>query len=104
MKGEILEEVGRYEAGKTPEGVYDLAGNIAEWVYDWYDKSYYLKSEYLNPRGPDEGTYHIVRGGAWNSMGDYLRSASRYGYNDANDFYGIGCRCAKSGNRPKLKK
>ncbi len=96
MKGKILKEVGYYEAGKTPEGVYDLAGNIAEWVHDWYDKSYYKISKYRNPPGPDQGTYHIVRGGAWNSMAGYLRATARYGYDDANDFYGIGCRCAKS--------
>ena len=61
-------------------------------------------SKYWNPRGPEVGTYHIIRGDAWKRMGDYLRSASRDGYNDASDFYGIGCRCAKSVNRLKLRK
>jgi len=95
-KGEVLSPVGSREKGKTPEGVYDMAGNIAEWVYDWYDRKYYSVSEYKNPRGPAKGKYHTIRGGAWNSLSEYMRSNFRYGYNDGNDFYGIGCRCAKS--------
>lgn len=96
LAGKILAEVGSYELGKTPEGVYDLAGNIAEWVYDWYDKNYYPNSEYRNPKGPAKGKYHVIRGGAWNSYPYYMRSTDRYGTNDGQDFYGIGCRCAKS--------
>lgn len=96
LAGRVLAEVGSYELGKTPEGVYDLAGNIAEWVYDWYDKNYYKNSEYRNPKGPEKGKFHVIRGGAWNSYPHYMRSANRYGTNDGQDFYGIGCRCAKS--------
>ncbi len=98
QKGEVLEEVGALKAGQTPEGVYAMAGNIAEWVNDWYDKSYYSVSEYKNPGGPQTGTYHVIRGGAWNSLPDYMRSARRYGVDDAKDFYGIGCRCARPAN------
>ncbi|MBT6602085.1 MAG: formylglycine-generating enzyme family protein [Nitrospina sp.] len=96
MKGLATDKVGSYLAGATPEGIYDLAGNIAEWVYDWYDKNYYNNSEYTNPRGPKNGINHTIRGGAWNSLSGYLRSSARYGYDEAKDFYGIGCRCAKS--------
>ena len=96
MRGLVLKNVGSYETGKTPDGIYDLAGNIAEWVYDWYDKNYYKYSKYRNPRGPEKGKYHVIRGGAWNSFSGYMRSAFRCGYNDGQDFYGIGCRCAKS--------
>lgn len=96
MRGLAHEPVGRIALGKTPEGVYDMAGNVAEWVHDWYDKNYYKKSPYKNPPGAATGEYHVVRGGAWNSFSGYLRSASRYGRNDGQDFYGVGCRCAKS--------
>ena len=103
MKGLVLNTVGELELGKTPQGIYDLAGNIAEWVHDWYDKNYYKTSPYKNPKGPDKGKYHVIRGGAWNSLPDYLRSSSRYGYDDAKDFYGIGCRCAKSAKQKPAK-
>lgn len=96
MNGDILRKAGSYEAGKTPEGVYDMGGNIAEWVYDWYDKNYYQSSPYENPKGPERGKRHTIRGGAWNSVADYMRSGNRYGHDDAKDFYGIGCRCARS--------
>ena len=96
MKGEILQKSGAYEEGKTPDGIYDMGGNIAEWVYDWYDKNFYQSSPYNNPKGPEHGKYHTIRGGAWNSVSDYMRSSNRYGHDDAKDFYGIGCRCAQS--------
>ena len=96
IKGRILSNVGRYKSGKTPEGIFEMAGNIAEWVFDWYDKDYYSKSSYINPKGPMTGKYRVIRGGAWNSFSGYLRSKARYGYNDGQDFYGIGCRCAKT--------
>lgn len=96
QKGTVLSEVGSFDQGKSPDGVFDLGGNVAEWVYDWYDKKYYKKGDYKNPKGPDKGKYHVIRGGAWNSLPVYLRSSSRYGDSDAKDYYGIGCRCAKS--------
>jgi len=95
-RGEVLHEVGSLSSGKTPDGIFDMAGNIAEWVFDWYDRHYYNVSPYKNPRGPETGKYRTVRGGAWNSIPDYMRNARRYGDNDSKDFYGIGCRCAKS--------
>jgi formylglycine-generating enzyme required for sulfatase activity len=99
-KGDILREVGSLELGKTPEGVYEMSGNIAEWVFDWYDARYYQKSPGKNPQGPPKGKYHVIRGGAWNSLPDYMRVSHRYGQNDGQEFYGIGCRCAKS-HKPK---
>ncbi len=96
MKGLVFNDVGNFKAGKTPNNIFDLAGNVAEWVFDWYDKNYYKVSPRKNPKGPEKGKYHTIRGGAWNSLPGYLRSSARYGYDDAKDFYGIGCRCAKS--------
>jgi len=98
QKGTILTESGHFKIGMSPEGIYDLGGNVAEWVYDWYDKKYYQNSPYKNPKGPKKGKYHVIRGGAWNSLPVYLRSSSRYGDSDAKDYYGIGCRCAKDVN------
>ena len=100
QKGKVHNEVGHYEKGNTAEGISDLGGNVAEWVSDWYDKKYYNKAPYKNPKGPKKGKYHVIRGGAWNSLPMYLRSSSRYGESDGKDYYGIGCRCAKDADLP----
>ena len=100
QKGKVHNEVGHYQKGNTAEGISDLGGNVAEWVSDWYDKKYYKKSAYKNPKGPKKGKYHVIRGGAWNSLPIYLRSSSRYGDSDGKDYYGIGCRCAKDADLP----
>ena len=100
QKGKVHNEVGHYQKGNTAEGISDLGGNVAEWVSDWYDKKYYKKSPYKNPKGPKKGKYHVIRGGAWNSLPMYLRSSSRYGDSDGKDYYGIGCRCAKDADLP----
>ena len=84
----------------NPWGLYDMLGGVWEWVSDWYDKKYYEKSPYKNPLGPEKGKYHVIRGGAWNSLPMYLRSASRSGYSDAKDSFCIGCRCAKDADLP----
>ena len=99
QKGKLLTKSGYFKKGNTPEGVSDLGGNVAEWVSDWYDKKYYEKTPYKNPKGPKKGKYHVIRGGAWNSLPVYLRSSSRYGDSDSKDYYGIGCRCAKDADQ-----
>ena len=100
QRGNVLTVIGYFKNGVSPKNIFDLGGNVAEWVSDWYDKKYYEKSPYKNPQGPKKGKYHVIRGGAWNSLPMYLRSASRYGDSDAKDYYGIGCRCAKDADLP----
>jgi formylglycine-generating enzyme required for sulfatase activity len=46
-------------------GVYDVSGNVWEWVSDWYDLYYYGVSPIANPQGPAEGRYKVIRGGSW---------------------------------------
>jgi formylglycine-generating enzyme required for sulfatase activity len=79
--------VGTYPRGKTPEGLFDLAGNVWEWCLDWYDEKYYIeckkKGVVKNPRGPQDGVGRVLRGGAfWNDTNE-LRSARRYFFNPA---------------------
>ena len=57
--------VGSYPAGASPAGVWDLAGNVWEWVADWYDEGYYAGSPAQNPQGPNAGAYRVLRGGSW---------------------------------------
>ena len=66
-----------HEAGqKDPNdwGLYDMSGNVWEWVWDWYNSSY--SGDVTNPDGPYSGSYRVLRGGGWNSAGA-CRSANR---------------------------
>jgi len=88
--------VGTYPAGKSPYGVYDLAGNVLEWVGDWYDARYYAGSPARNPPGPSEGTLRVVRGGSWFTDAWFARAIHRnHAYPEARD-NGLGFRCARS--------
>jgi len=87
-------KVGSYESGKSPYGMYDMAGNVWEWVADWYDGSYYKSSPSSNPLGPNFGQYRLLRGGSWSVSDNYVRSADRY--NGTPVYYLIGFRCARS--------
>ena len=86
--------VGSYPAGASPYGVMDMAGNVWEWVNDWYSSSYYATSPASNPPGPANGTYKVLRGGSWSDSGPDLRVAGRYGHGPAIRPDYLGFRCA----------
>ncbi len=58
-------------------GLYDMTGNVWEWVSDWHGKNYYQNSPHKNPKGPDEGMEKILRGGSWSSETLLTRAAFR---------------------------
>ncbi|GAB4314327.1 MAG: hypothetical protein Kow0059_06030 [Candidatus Sumerlaeia bacterium] len=95
--------VGRYPAGVSPYGAFDMAGNAAEWVRDWFDDQYYSISPALNPTGPDGGTLKILRGGDWScqyvTLGQ-LRSTYRFPMNPRVGELTMGFRVALNREAP----
>jgi formylglycine-generating enzyme required for sulfatase activity len=91
-----LVPVGMFEMGKSPYGIYDMAGNAWEWVNDWYDHDYYKKSPTKNPQGPATGKSKVVRGGNWRYVQEFLRSSFRYNADPSGRQFGYGFRCAKT--------
>lgn len=85
-------------AGDSAYGAQDMAGNVYEWVSDWYGANYYATSPRVDPRGPKAGRERIVRGGSWYSYLAYLRAAFRTHLPALPHarFVHIGFRCAKS--------
>jgi formylglycine-generating enzyme required for sulfatase activity len=97
--------VDSYPEGVSGFGVYNMAGNVFEWVQDWYTPNYYKESVALNPQGPEkgynfanQGPVRVLRGGSWLAPGTSLHTSHRFWNQPENNSYGVGLgfRCAKS--------
>ncbi len=95
LYAEKLKAVGSYERGKSPYEAYDMAGNVWEWVGDWYGRDYYSASPQKNPQGPSSGEYKVLRGGSWTHGPSDLRSAFRGRHYPARRTADLGVRCAQ---------
>jgi formylglycine-generating enzyme required for sulfatase activity len=92
-------KVGSYLSGKSPYGVYDMAGNVFEWTADWFSKTYYDASPRSNPLGPETGDARVIRGGSWTGDIDYrVRADIRLWFDPNNAWRSIGFRCSKYAN------
>jgi formylglycine-generating enzyme required for sulfatase activity len=93
---QVLMPVQSYDQGKSPYGVYQLAGNVWEWVQDWYAANYYEASPEQNPQGPKEGQFKVLRGGSWSDLPKYLLTYGRFKLPPETRNSYTGFRCAKS--------
>jgi sulfatase modifying factor 1 len=86
--------VGSFPSGASPYGALDMAGNVWEWVADWYDDSYYADSPPENPSGPDSGTVRAMRGGSWFDTESWVRCTVRHQNPPWSRCDDVGFRCA----------
>jgi len=91
--------VGSHPEGQTPEGIYDLSGNVAEWCQDWFDAEYYAEAPEDSPEGPEQGVRRVRRGGCWamdpEEQTGAARGSSPPDYRPAC----IGFRCVRPARR-----
>jgi formylglycine-generating enzyme required for sulfatase activity len=86
--------VGDKLAGASPYGVLNMAGNVWEWVSDYYDPAYYAVSPKRNPQGPDSGIRRVFRGGSWGYLPAFLRATDRARNRPTYAGFNVGFRCA----------
>lgn len=97
--------VDSYPDGISGYGVYNMAGNVFEWVSDWYDSAYFQVTPALNPQGPatginfaNQGPVKVLKGGSWLAPASSLHTSHRFWNQPENNSYGVGLgfRCAQS--------
>lgn len=85
--------IGSYPDGSSYYGLLDMAGNVWEWINDWYDENYYIEATKLNPRGSEKGTARAIRGGSWANSQRYLKCTYRSCSHPEDAGSNLGFRC-----------
>ncbi len=98
---QVLMPVSHYERGQSPYGLFQMAGNVWEWVQDWYEAAYYERSPARNPPGPEQGQLKVLRGGSWSELPKYLLTYGRFKLppNTRNSYTGFRCAKTVTGDR-----
>jgi formylglycine-generating enzyme required for sulfatase activity len=94
------EPVNAFPNGVSADGIYNLAGNVSEWVQDWYSPTYYGEQAanpgVIDPQGPPSGTLKVHRGGHWDALPLFARNVHRGDQDPLSPQLFIGFRCAAS--------
>ena len=97
LKLDVLVPVDSMSEGKSSFGVYHMAGNVKEWVADWYDREYYKRQDHkINPPSPPGGIFKVLKGGSWNDLAGFIYSSFRNNSRAEIMLEDYGFRCAKS--------
>jgi formylglycine-generating enzyme required for sulfatase activity len=90
---EMTHEVGIKHPNEL--GIYDMSGNVWEWCSDWYSSNYYVNSTNNYPTGPINGSSRVLRGGSWDIIGQYSRSARRENADPTSAYNSVGFRIVR---------
>lgn len=95
--GDAALEVCSLPGGDTDEGLCDMAGNVSEWVMDWYSDTYYSEVSGIDPQGPEKGSRRVIRGGGYRTAVGTLKTSDRASRIPGVGSPGTGFRCARDG-------
>jgi len=97
IKHHVMVPVDMFNEGSSPYGAHQMAGNVKEWVDDWFDREYYSEPEnHINPKGQIGGKYKVLRGGSWRDLKGFIYSSFRNNANPNARLDDYGFRCAKN--------
>ena len=93
---QVMEPVDGMVKGISPYGVHHMAGNVWEWVSDWFGAAVYQGEDRIDPKGPESGISKVLRGGSWYYKAYYMRTT--YRFNEKPDIFKVwqGFRCART--------